>query len=241
MVLRNSSGSLIFGVNQLNRASMLKIVLAFFQSLLAFLAVCLVGLIFYSELPLPFNIVVAIILFLVGAYVGLRVFKIISRRGYTSAASGDNASFELDSLKSTPGHGVSEVEPLELCNAFEDGKINLGKVTKSIWGDWDGRYLDKKDKIVSIKWDSLSQKLAVVFEDNKLLSVYHPRLIRYSRSYLKIIKAKEIVWEVVGLEGEHCEYRYTFSDNGIETSTNTHWKPKSDDMGIGMNAIYLQG
>ncbi|MCT8341289.1 hypothetical protein MG296_14600, partial [Flavobacteriaceae bacterium TK19130] len=84
---------------------MMNDLMAYVQTILTFLGIGFIGLVFYSQLTSPYNWIVAALIGVTGIYVSIRVFKMIVRRGYISTTSGSRSSYELDNLKPTPGSG----------------------------------------------------------------------------------------------------------------------------------------
>jgi len=216
-------------------------IIAFFQALLPLLGFGVISAVIYSDLPTPYNILVSITLFILGIYVSLSIFNMMMRRGVISVMSADNATFDLDELEPTEGDGVLKLTPEELRNNFLENKIELGECTVSIYGDWEGRQLNIKHKLNSVEFNSEKNTLTLSFSDNCLLKIRNPRLIFYTSSYLKIIKATEILWQIPDDLRSHYQFSYLNTGKKIKTKTNTDWKPHDYDIGIGMNAIYLQG
>ncbi|MFD2725308.1 hypothetical protein [Hyunsoonleella rubra] len=218
-----------------------RILLALVESILAFTGICFIGVVFYSQLSEPFNWIVAIPFLPLAIYLSLRVYKMIIRRGYLETVSGNNSSYDADELKPTPGSGITEIKPEELESHFDNGKILFSEVTVSIWGDWNGRQLNSKHKLSAIEFDENKEILFFRFSDFCQLQIRKPSIIHYTNSYLKIFKAKEIKWQVPNEEGDTENYYYLINGNNIQTKSNTNWRPKKEDFGFGMNAVYIQG
>ncbi|WP_417886451.1 hypothetical protein [Zunongwangia sp.] len=81
--------------------------------------------------------------------------------------------------------------------------------------------------------------LLIYFNDNYQLQIANPSSIYYTNSYRKIIKAKEIKWQVRKDNKLVDIYHYCYTGSKITTTSNTSWKPMPT-LGIGMNALYLQ-
>lgn len=66
------------------------------------------------------------------------------RRGVISVMSGNNATYDLDELEPTSGDGILKFTPSELTEFFSEKKMNFNQgISISIWGDWEGRQLEK--------------------------------------------------------------------------------------------------
>ncbi|MBL7471207.1 hypothetical protein [Robertkochia sediminum] len=215
--------------------------MALLNATLTFIGIVLIGIVFYAELPSPYSWMALILSAFTGGYLSLRVFRMIDRRGYLTTISGDNASYELDDLVPTPGSGISVLTPMALEQLYRDGKNTLGPVTVSIWGDWKGRKLNEKHQIDSVAYNSGENTLTITFTDQCVLRVKAPATIHYCNTYLKIMKAGEVSWYVSGANAAMDEYHYLNTGGQIQTRSNTSWKPKYEDLGAGMHAIYLQG
>ena len=219
----------------------LRVLLAIGQSLLAFIGICFIGLVFYSQLPSPYSWIVSISIGVLAIYLSIKVYKIIVRRGYISTISATRSSYELDNLEPTPGSGVTELKPDELENFFDYGKLSFEAGTVSIWGDWNGKQLNKKHKLSTIEFDVDKNILYIYFTDFCRLVVKTPSKIHCANSYIKIFNAKEIKWQVPNGEGQNDQFYYLNTGKNIVTKSNTNWKPNDEDLGIGMDAIYIQG
>ena len=158
-----------------------------------------------------------------------------------TAMSGDNSSYELDDLEPVPGDGVIKLTPDQLPNKFLSNELNLGEFTIAIWGDWEGRKLNSRHKLKSIDYSLKNRILSLVFHDNCLLKIKNAQSILASNSYLKIMNAKEVLWQVPAQTQLNESFSYLNTGKEIVTKSNTSWKPHVRDVGIGMNAVYLQG
>ncbi|SEE66637.1 hypothetical protein SAMN04487765_3691 [Tenacibaculum sp. MAR_2010_89] len=217
-------------------------IVAFLQALLLFLGFSFLSAVIYSELNSPYNIIIAIAVFSVGVFLSRSLFNLIIKRGVLSVISGDNATYDLDELEPTLGSDVLKLTPEELTNLFSKNKPSFNKgVTVSIWGDWQGRQLDTRHQLDSLNFNSDNDILTINFSDKCILKVKSPRIIFYTSSYLKVVKAKEILWEVPVDTNSKNQYSYLNTAEKIYIKSNTKWKPHAYDIGIGMNALYLQG
>ena len=61
------------------------------------------------------------------------------------------------------------------------------------------------------------------------------------QDYIKIVKAKAIIWQTPSKYQKQNIYHYVNTGKAIKTKSNTTWQPHTLDIGIGMNALYLQG
>ena len=217
-------------------------IIAFFQALLPLLGFSFISAVIYSDLNTPYNMIIAIIIFIAGLFSSRSIFNMMRRRGVISVMSGDNATYDLDELEPTPANGVLKVNPEELANLFSEKKLSFNQVTTvSIWGDWEGRKLDTKHQISSLNFNSEINILTIVFNTKCILKIKSPSTILCSSSYLKVVKAKEILWQTPVNSSSNNQYRYLNTGEKIKTKSNTKWTPHTYDIGIGMNALYLQG
>ncbi|MEM9544922.1 MAG: hypothetical protein AAGA77_03070 [Bacteroidota bacterium] len=217
-----------------------KILFTAFLSFMIFVVSAIIGLVFYSELGQPYNSVVGGAWMLIGVYLGWFSYKNMRRRGILEMLSGNNASYDADDLKPTLGHGVLQVTPKELYESELLNKLKLRKYTIAIWGDRYGRKLDKQHRIDTIEYEDKGSILSIEMGGKYLLKIRMPKVIHISETYFKIINAKEILWQVTDENNKTSNYSYLNTGKKIETKTNTNWKPKSMDLGIGMHALYLQ-
>ncbi len=219
----------------------LRTIIAFFQALLPFLVFAFFSAGLYSELKAPYNVIAAIFVFVPGLFLSRSFFNFMRRRGVIATMSGDNATYDLDELEPTPGSGVLKLTPDELSSLFLEKKTKFNNgTTVSIWGDWEGRELDTRHEVNSINFNSENNILTIKFSDNCILKIKRPEAIFYSTSYLKIVKAKEILWQIPASSDSYKQYSYLNTGKEIKTKSNTNWTPHIYDIGVGMNALYLQ-
>ncbi len=213
---------------------------AYYQALLFFLGVGIIGFVFYEELTIPYNIVVATMIVIIG-FLGSRfIFHMIKRRGLISTMTGGNASYELDDLDPTEGIGVFKLNLVEFHQLYLDNSFKFGQGKVSIWGDHNGKLLEEYHLIEDVQLDELRQIMVLKFNTQCTLTIVAPRHIFYSKTYLKILKAQEIVWQTKDNNGQVHQYQYINGGNKLLTSSNTNWKPHKFDAGIGMNALYIR-
>ena len=216
----------------------MKRIMALIQAILTFVGIALIGLVFYFDLSSPYNYISVLILLTIAIYLSVKVFRMIVRRGYIETATGDNATYELDNLKPIPGSGITELSPEKLIETFDNQILNFPEVSISIWRDAFGKKMKKKPEILTLEYNDETDILS--FKDYSQLKIKKPSIIHHSIRYLKIIKAKEILWRIKE-DDQYNEYSYLNNGKEIKTRSNTDWKPKSEDLGIGMNALYFQG
>lgn len=215
-------------------------IIAFFQVLLTLLGFCIISVVIFLDLNTPYNIITAIAVFIVGLFASRVIFNMMQRRGVVSVMTGDNASYDLDELEPSPGSGVMKLTPEELINLFSENELSFNQgLTVSIWGDWEGRKLDERHQIVDVEFEQEKNILTISFSENCSLKIKNPKLILLTNTYLKIVKAKEVLWQIPNND-TFCQYSYLNTSKIIETKSNTDWKPHKYDLGIGMNAIYLK-
>lgn len=170
------------------------------------------------------------------------IYIMMSRRGVIEVLSGGSSSYELDDLTPQEGGGILPYTPIDLMNAFQKKKtLELAKGTLAIWGDFEGWSLNKTHVIANILYNQETNVLTIEFDNQCLLKVKNPRMIYCTNSYLKIIKAKEILWQVTVPSEAIYTYSYLNTGNDIKTQSNTKWVPHKYDIGIGQNAVYIQG
>ena len=186
--------------------------------------------------------VIAGVLYVLALLIGRFIFNFMRKRGVIATLSGDNATTDVDNLEPQEGDEFREIKPNEISALFHSNEpfINGGKIV--IWGDWNGRYLNRNHTIESIDYESTSCTLIFNFKKGFQLTVQEPGRIFESSSYFKILKAKEITWKISKHHKRtEQEYIYVLQDNKIITSSNTSWKPHKYDLGVGELALYIQG
>lgn len=219
-----------------------KILFACIQALLPLIGFGFIALVLYTEILPPFHIIGAIICVGLGLYLSWFVFNMINRRGAITTMSGNNASYDLDDLEPTPGSDFIKLSPKLLAEDFKENKFFFKmEVTVSIWGDSIGKKLNDKHILKSVIYKEETAILILEFYDDCLLKIKKPGVIYYSNNYLKIIHAREILWQITGKTKSFYQYSYLNTGKTIKTKSNTNWKSHPYDFGIGMNALYLQG
>ena len=216
--------------------------IALVQSVLPLIGFAFFSLVILSELNSPYNYFFAIFTFGLGLFISRFVFNISRRRSLLSTMSSNQASPDLDTLLPTVGDGILKLSAKELQIMFETDQFNIVKeMTISIWGDWDGRKLNHKHELEHILFNEENDVLTFCFKDGCLLKVKAPENIFLASSYLKVLNAKEILWQTPSNNQMPNRYSYLKTKSGIKTKSNTQWKPHKFDMGLGMNALYMQG
>lgn len=215
--------------------------IAFLQASLAFLGFCVIGLVFFSQLDAPYNYIAAFVNLLLGAYFGNMVFHMVNRQGVLAVMTGSRASYDLDELEPVPGSGVLKLTAMELSDKFSDGTLPFTIGSVAIWGDSNGRLLDKKHQLKAISFDPENNILNLEFFDYCVLKIQNPSLIMCTNTYLKVSKAKKVTWQIPNTSDGKGAFSYFNTGKTIKPISNINWKPSDYDFGIGMNAVYLQG
>ena len=220
----------------------LRAALSFFYALLVFATFVFTAATTLEGIESFWKYPVSLVILIIGLICSRFVFTFMKKRGIIASMSGDNASYELDDLIPTEDDQFRELNPFTLEKNFRTKKnlFHAGKV--SIWGDWQGRGLDKKLKIEEITFYHEKDILVIKFEEKHTLKVRSPQGIYEADTYLKILKAKEVLWKTPGSGiTRSFTYSYLATKNGIKTKSNTSWKPHKYDIGLGLSAIYIQG
>ena len=215
--------------------------MAFVYAALILMGFCVFCLIAYSKIHWPYNLVIAVILFPLGVLTSRYSFNMMRRRGVMDILTGSLASYDLDNLEPVEGDGVFKITSNELPQALLEKKIPLNFTSISIWGDKIGRLLDSKQRLKSIAFEPEEKFLFLTFDSNCVLKIRNPRLILYGSSFFKILNATEVHWQIPTNDATHNHYSYIHDEKQIATKSNTKWKPHRFDLGIGMDAVYLQG
>ncbi|WP_310992786.1 hypothetical protein [Aequorivita marina] len=215
--------------------------IAFFQASLAFLGFCIIAVVFYSQVPSPFNYIAALASLLLGIYFGRMVFNMGRSQGVLATMTGSRASYELDELEPIPGSGVLKLTPNELTSNFADSVLPFNEGTLAIWGDTNNSLLSKRHQLKGITFDVENKILNLAFSDACFLEVKNPSLIMCADTYLKISRAKKVTWRIPNTDDGMDAFVYYNTGKTIQSTSNTNWNPSTYDFGIGMNAVYLQG
>ena len=219
----------------------IRIIIAFIQALLPFIGFGIISMVVYTDMKSPYNIFVAAVVIGVGFFASRSIFNMMRRRGVMATMSGNNSTYDLDSIEFTETDGVYKLTAQQVKDYFIDNKLAFKTGTVSIYGDWEGRRLDRKHHIKSIDFNEDKNVLTIIFADNCLLKIRKPRSIFVASTYLKIVKATEVLWQIPTIDNSYHQFSYLNTGKTINTKSNTDWKPHPYDIGIGMDAIYLQG
>jgi len=219
----------------------LRIIVAFFHALLTLAGFIFISVVIYSEFSVPFNFICSLALFIFGSYASRSIFIMMKRRGVIATMSAVHQSSDLDVIEPSNGNGILQLTPEELRNHFIQSKLELNPCTVSIFGDWEGRQLDIRHSLKFVEFNSEKNILTLTFSDKCVLKIRKPKLIYFTTTYLKIVHAKEILWQVPNEPKTPSQFSYLNSKYKITTQSNTDWKPHEYDVGPGMDAIYLQG
>lgn len=218
----------------------IKYVSILFHSILPFLGFSICAFLMFGSLDAPLNIFVSFIILVIGFLISRNLFFLMKKRGVIEVMAGVSSSADLDNLEPVPGDGVCKIQSEELASLFFEGSLDFNGGAISIWGDHQGRLLEKDNVFRSIVYDSSRDVLTIIFTNSCLLKIKNPTTILYSTEYLKILNAKEILWKTPNDTG--LENKYSYLNNGeiIVTKSNTNWKPHKYDLGLGQNAVYIQ-
>ncbi|RFC55818.1 hypothetical protein [Brumimicrobium aurantiacum] len=220
----------------------IRFIAALFSSLTLLSGFVFIGFIFYIDISSPLNIILTVFVLFLGIIASGLLFKMMLRRGVISVMSGTYASYDLDELEPNSTSNILKCKPKELVELFQVKKLEYARgLSVSIWGDQVGRKLDVKHTLKAISYDDSLETLTIIFSDFCRLKIVKPNLVLSTKSYLKVVKAKEIIWETNLNEEEGKFYHYKNNGKKIETASNTSWKPHCFDTGIGIQALYMQG
>ena len=215
--------------------------LAILFSLLIIVPFVIIGFIFYQEVSNPVNIILVIATTLLGVKLAVTNYQMMISRGIFNILSYNNHSPELDDLIPTLSSGVTNLEANGFTQ-FQYIEFLTNKSYKiSIWGDQNEKQLNIKHKLNQIAFDDKSKILTFNFDNGKVLKVRNPRKIFSTESYVKIMFADEVLWQFLNEKNQIKQFIYSNNGTKINTRSNTVWKPKRFDLGIGMHALYLQG
>ncbi|HZH85897.1 MAG TPA: hypothetical protein VFD77_01180 [Brumimicrobium sp.] len=220
----------------------LSTIVSLFYALLLFIGIGSISFFILVSSQSVLAIIAAIIVAIIGLVMSRFLFTMMMRRGVISVLAGSYASYDLDELKSAPNSSVLKISPAELSQFPIEQHLKFQHGLKvSIWGDWEGRYLEDRHHIESVDFDKKEKWLTIRFLDGCILKIKNPSPVYVTQSYLKIVKAQEIQWSIPTQTGLIKQYIYINEGENILTQSNTEWKPHHFDIGIGMNALYLQG
>ncbi|MEX1002012.1 MAG: hypothetical protein WDZ35_07845 [Crocinitomicaceae bacterium] len=220
----------------------LRTVVSFFYAFLPFGAFVLAGIAVLDKVYSFWKYPISLSLLIIGFLLGRFLFNFMRRRGVLSTMTGDNASYDADDLKPLEHDEFRKLTPEKLEYNFKSNE-NLFKGGKiKIWGDWTGKKLDVYHEIQNVQYNSEKDTITIEFKYSCTLKIRKPIGIYESESYLKIRKAKEILWRTPDIvKSKNKDFCYMATSKKIITKSNTPWKPHKYDVGIGEFAIYIQG
>lgn len=212
-----------------------------FKSCLPLVLFCFIALVFYSEINPPYNLIAAGVNIIIGFVAFRFTYILMKRRGIIEIMTGSSATPDIDSLTPTPNSNVYKFTPKDLAFNFQQGSLRFSKGTICIWGDRKARKLNKQHEICSIIYNPAQKLLTIKFYDNYQLDIKEPKMIFETSKYIKIINAKSVKWTISDTKSSQSYFLYSMNNKSIETDSNTDWHPHKYDIGLGFDAVYLQG
>jgi len=192
----------------------------------------IIGFLIYASIKGIEGIAIALLISLVGIFLGFVVFNTARRRGILDFITAVRASPELDNLEPTENSDFRKLTISQYIDKFIKGDRLLKGGQIRIWGDFKSRQLDIFNELESAKQIDVD-KLQINFSGERQLTIWNPGTIHESLTYLKILKADRIKWEWQDENGTKNYYDYWIKGNKIKTETNTDWDIYNIDTSTG--------
>lgn len=213
-----------------------RFIAAFFLALLPFLFLCGLAYAFYYEIGGAVGSILAALSLLLGIYLGYQIFITVKRRGFFEFITAQHATPAMDKAKPSKNSDVIKRSVFDLVDNFKLKKHIFQSGYTRIWGDWESRELQKQQDISDISYNKAEDSLSIIFKNQNQLTIWKPKGIYETDSYLKIEDAKQIKWEW-NEKNHFMEYRNGRKE--IETSTNSNWETNGIDVLKGNPALLL--
>jgi len=219
--------------------NILAIIVSGFYGLITITGLGIVGFLLYDGIKGSLGIFLFIIFILLGLFLGYAVYIIARRQGLVTFLTAVNASPDLDNLEPASDSDFRKLNAQEYFEKFASGdKLFSGGYMK-IWGDFRSRQLDIFNEISLVKLN-MSDVLMIEFTNGNKVTIVNPKTIFESTTYLKILEAKEIIWEWIDKNSNQRFYfNYLVNKRSIKTKTNSDWRSNKIDTILRQPAIFI--
>ncbi|MFK7924095.1 MAG: hypothetical protein AB8H47_19210 [Bacteroidia bacterium] len=152
------------------------------------------SLFIYNSWPNHYGIIGIGIVMILSFLVARSMFFSVIRLGGFEFISRVTASPDLDNLIPPEGGDVKLLELEEVEAHFQNEKT-FSECSIALWGDWQGKPYVPNQEVKNVNYDKAGETLTIEFKSGSKLSVLQPEKLIISPSYLKILRASEIIWD----------------------------------------------
>ena len=217
---------------------LLRTIIALFYGVLTFIGIGFIGASVLSDYRGIIGIIIGSAILLFGIYAAYKVYRLTVRRGVMEILAQGTSGSDLDNPMATNETNFREITPSVLSENFKTGNNKFESGRLRIWGDWQGRKLDEKQTAQRIEYDEHLEMLEIFFSSYCRLQIFKPSQIFEANSYLKILKAKKIVWKTYTSEKEFL-YEYERTESNVAFKTNSDWKMDKYDISLREAALFI--
>lgn len=182
----------------------------------------------YDAWPNQYGIIGIGIVMLLSFLLSYSIFSTISRIGGNEFISRVWASPDLDNLIPPEGGDVKLLELDEIEAHFLNEKI-FSECSITLWGDWQGKPYVPNQEVKNVNYEKAEEALIIEFKSGSKLRVLKPEKLIIAPSYLKILRASEIVWDTQlklnkKSDPENVSKKYIYSKKRILTYSDPRGK-----------------
>ncbi len=217
----------------------LRLFAALWFTLIPFCILSAIGALAYFTFEGITGILVGLLFIFIACFSGFYVFKTVMQVGVIKFMSTNASSPDLDNLKVTPSDGYQIIEIEKFVESFDKEPTDFYGGNVKIWGDWQGRDLEKINEISAVEYEKESSVLSLNFKNGNKLLITKPNLIIAGKTYLKIVKAEKIEWQWETVL-TNCNFiTYTLNEKEIEMHSNVKWSSLRTFLSIGEPALMI--
>jgi len=217
----------------------IRFLIALWHSILTISIFAAIGALAYFTFDGLMGILIGTLFAILACLSGYQVFKTVMQVGVLKFISTNYSSSDLDNLKATPSDSYQILEAKNLITAFENEPANFHGGTLKIWGDWQGRDLQKNNKIEELKYNENCHVLSIYFKNGNILNLTKPNLIVSGKTYLKIVRAESIEWRWASILDDFKFSKYTRKEQDIELDSNVKWSSFRTFLSVGEPALVI--
>lgn len=217
----------------------LRLLAALWYSVIPFGILSAIGALAYFTFEGFTGILVGLLFITLACLSGFYVFKTVIQVGVIKFMSTNASSPDLDNLKAIPSDSYQSMKIEKLVESFKQEPADFNGGNVKIWGDWQGRDLEKINEINAIEYEEEGNILTISFKNGNKLLITNPDLIIAGKTYLKIIKAEKIEWQWETILADFKFTTYTPNEKKIETKSNTKWSSLRTFLSIGEPALMI--
>lgn len=217
----------------------LRLLAALWYSIIPFAILSSIGALAYFTFEGGIGIFVALVFIAIACFSSVYVFKTVMQVGVIKFMATNHSSSDLDDLEATPSDSYQRTDVKELVDMFVKEPTKFQGGTVKIWGDWQGRDLEKINEITSIEYEEEKDLLSILFKNGNKLLLTKPVRIIIGKTYLKVIHAGKIEWQwQLGLDDFKFS-TYTRLEKKIELNSNVKWSSFKTFLSVGEPALMI--